>query len=222
MGEEISVTFETLYDFLMKEKKNDDLLELDESFFEDVINYMDEKEEVLDKVSDDDDLFTKGEKDKVESEIENIKKVLKDLYNRREKKIINLAINESRTGAKADKSHLLDEEKKLLEGLTQTLSTYREGILRNLINSELPSVEEKKMVSESNESVSENEREESGKEEVEEQQKETKTVKFKAAVPKFIGSDMSVYGPFDEKDVANLPEDVAEVIIDKGRGEEIE
>ena len=83
MGEEIAITFETLYDLLMREKQREELLPLEPSFFQDVIHYLQEKMKVWEKISKDDDLFSAGERDKIEIELRNIHKVLKDLYERR-------------------------------------------------------------------------------------------------------------------------------------------
>ena len=46
-------------------------------------------------------------------------------------------------------------------------------------------------------------------------------VRFIHAVPKFVGSDLAIYGPFDENDVASLPKDVSEILINKKRAEEV-
>ena len=82
-------------------------------------------------------------------------------------------------------------------------------------NSEQPEQKEKEQPEE--------ETEESGEEESqEEEQKKTKIVRFLNSVPKFMGKDLQVYGPFDEEDVATLPEDVADLLIKKGRVEELQ
>ena len=46
-----------------------------------------------------------------------------------------------------------------------------------------------------------------------------KLVRFVHAVPKFVGPELEEYGPFQEEDVANLPSEVANVLITKGRAE---
>jgi len=46
-------------------------------------------------------------------------------------------------------------------------------------------------------------------------------VRFLHAVPKFVGVDMNVYGPYDNHDIANLPSNIAEVLISKERAEVI-
>jgi len=46
-------------------------------------------------------------------------------------------------------------------------------------------------------------------------------VRFLYAVPKFVGKELEEYGPFEEEDIANLPSDIADILIGKGRVEEI-
>jgi hypothetical protein len=50
---------------------------------------------------------------------------------------------------------------------------------------------------------------------------ETKLVRFLHAVPKFVGKELEEYGPFAEEDIANLPSEIADVLINKERVEEI-
>ena len=56
------------------------------------------------------------------------------------------------------------------------------------------------------------------KKEVEENK--TKKVKITEFIPKFVGTDLNEYGPFDINDIADLPSDVAELLVDKGSADE--
>jgi DNA replication factor GINS len=207
MGEDIAITFETLYDLLMREKQRDELLPLEQSFFQDVIDYLKEKVNVLAKVSRENDLFSVGEKDKVEIEIRNIRKVLKDLYERRERKIVEMALGKSRSGASIDSGALLEEEKRLFDSCVTILNNHRNGVLLNLMQMKLPKIENgrEKVVSEN--SV--------------EDVKENLMIKFMHAVPKFVGRDLTIYGPFAADDIANLPKELAEILVEKNRAEVI-
>ena len=61
--EDIRITLETLYDILRNEKKREDLQKLEDTFFIDVVNYLQEKNKLLDSKSDENELFAAGEKD---------------------------------------------------------------------------------------------------------------------------------------------------------------
>ena len=50
----------------------------------------------------------------------------------------------------------------------------------------------------------------------------TKMIRFISPVPKFVVEELEVYGPFEEDDVANLPEKVSDLLIQRNRAEKIE
>ena len=137
----IKITLETLYDILRNEKKREDLQKLESTFFIDVISYMREKQAFLATKKDVDDLFASGEKDKLEYEIRSIKRILKEIYEKREEKILDIALNRSRTGSEIiDTSSMLREEKEFYERILDTLDKFRQGIIMNLFKGELPSL----------------------------------------------------------------------------------
>ena len=84
--EEITLTLETLYDILRNEKKREDLQKLSDTFFMDVIAYLREKKAFLDTSSNGSNPFASGEKDKLEYELRSIKRILKEIYEKREKR----------------------------------------------------------------------------------------------------------------------------------------
>ena len=106
---EINITYETLYEVLKKEKDTADLQKLDPVFFEQFTSYLNEKKELLEK---DESLFSLEEKKKVEKQIDNAKRIIKEIYERREKKILNIALIKSRTKSNViDTSSFLENEK---------------------------------------------------------------------------------------------------------------
>ncbi|MBT4935873.1 DNA replication complex GINS family protein [Candidatus Woesearchaeota archaeon] len=139
--DEIRITLETLYDILRNEKKREDLQKLEETFFIDVVSYMKEKKVLLDSKQSSDDMFASGEKDKLEYELRSIKRILKEIYERREKKIIDVALNKSKTGSDLiDTGCMLQKEKNFFENIIITLDMYRRGILGQLFKGEMPIV----------------------------------------------------------------------------------
>ena len=128
-------------------------------------------------------------------------RLVKELYERRERKILQLAINKSRTKSQAiDDSVLLEEEKRIFDDATSVLDKYRKEILLNLVNARLPF----------------------GKKEEQQEKKEEKDsvmIRFTGAVPKFLGQNLEIHGPFEEGDIATLPKIIADILIKKNRAE---
>ena len=211
MAEEVVITYETLYDMLKTEKERSDLQRPEPTFFSDVIDYIKDKKKILHTKND--PTFAVEERKKTERQLENIYKILKELYERREKKIISLAIDKSRTKSNLiDTTALLKEERVLFDALTGLLDTYRDVILYSVLNEKMPFMEviydKKPDVKEVFKTALE-------------LKKSTKLVRFLNGVPKFVGPELEEYGPFKEDDIANLPAEVVTVLINKGKVEEI-
>jgi DNA replication initiation complex subunit (GINS family) len=136
---EVVITYEKLFEILRLEKQREELQPLDKQFYAHVLHYINQKKEVFDQAVDESNIFVGGEREKNRILLENIKRILKELYDRREKKIIDMAINESRTGAKlANTENMLDSEKELYESITTQLALKRKEVLWRLLNGMLP------------------------------------------------------------------------------------
>jgi DNA replication factor GINS len=213
MGEnmsEVNITYETLFELLRREKNRDELQKLDENFFSDLAAYLKGKEEVLEEQKKKQDLFVVEEKEKAEKQLENIKKILKEFYERREKKLLVMALDTSKVPSIAiDSSVMLKEERMFYDNVLGVLNTFREGVLHNLQHAKMPEIKEIKAET----------AEEAPK--IEEKPEDLlKSIKFTHDVPKFIGIDLKEYGPFEEGNVIELPPKIVDVLINKGRAEE--
>ena len=210
MSQEVVITYETLYELLNREKERTDLQKLEPSFFSDTIDYIKDKKKILEAKSD--SVFASEERKKTERQLENICKILKELYERREKKIISLSLDKSRTKSNLiDTTALLKEEKVVFEALTRLLDNYRDAILYSVLNEKMPfmqDLEEKKPQSKEFKTALE-------------LKKETRLVRFTNPVPKFVGTELEEYGPFEAEDIANLPAEIADVLISKSKADEI-
>ncbi len=214
----INVTYETLFEFLVREKNRAELQKLEPQFFNNLVEYLKEKQSILNREHL--DVFSEEEKEKTGQQLRNIKRVIKELYERREKKILNIALIKSRTGSDViDTSALMEEEKRFFESVVATLDTYRNDILFNLVNAKHPVMNKPAENMEKSEKAA---MPVAAQPETKKEVRDTKTVRFISAVPKFLGKELEVYGPFEEEDVASLPGDVADVLISKGRAEEID
>ena len=118
----------------------------------------------------------------------------------------------SRTSSSQEFSNMLPEEMELYKRICNELNLFRISILKSLLQGntpELPVLGESKTLK-----TSENQQNT--------QNTGLKLVRFLNAVPKFVGDDLKVYGPFEEEDMANLPEKVANVLIENKRVEQIQ
>ncbi|MFC1697856.1 hypothetical protein ACFL1H_05960 [Nanoarchaeota archaeon] len=248
MGD-IKITYETLFELLRSEKNREPLQKVDDQFYENLVEYLIEKIKILNNPSDKTDLFSITEKTKTEKQINNVMSILKELYERREKKIINIALNKSRTNSDLiDVSNMLNEEKNLFEILVNILSNCREGILSNLLKGKVPDIkikcdtnnniiqidrnkgqtiepensqenkQENTQISEDKQENKQEDKQDSTQENVQDMIK----VRFLDQVPKFVGKELEVYGPFEDKDEADLPADIANLLVEKGRAESID
>lgn len=236
----IKITLETLYDILRNEKKLEDLQELDGTFFQDVVSYLIGKKNLLDSKENSDDIFAAGERDKLEYELKSIKKILKEIYEKREKKIIDIAMNRSRTGSDIiDTSSMLKEEKEFYERVLRLFNLHRRGVLLQLFNGKLPDItpEENRRIKtlkkpslvvvdeaeeddfeESDDEDSENVNEAEKKENTAEQTEvELTKIRFLRPVPSFIWKDMKTYGPFDSGEETEIFPEIANLLERKGR-----
>ena len=218
---EINITYETLFELLRREKTREELQKLNMSFFSDVVNYLKEKNDAL--ILPKNDIFAAEERRKAETQMENIRNILKEFYEKREKKIISMALDMSRMSMGAlnseiiDTSAMLKEEKELFDYLVDVLNNNRKGVLYNILEAKMPDAKKKEAEEKKEEEKPEQEEQ---KEELKEENRQ-KLIRFLLAVPKFVGTDLQEYGPFEKEDIANLPAKIADVLITKQRAEEM-
>ena len=243
MGEhdkEITITYETLYELLRREKSREDIQELDPDFVDSVKSYLAEKRSMLYKDAGQQMLFSEEEQKKTLQQITNIIKILRELYDRRERKVINLAVNKSKTDSNMiDNSKLLSEEKDMYLRIVDILNISRANVLCNMIDENrakdmlarvnMPNTcddEKSEITSAADEAKETKEISDSPQEAPvtsEDAPASTSTdivdVKFLSQVPKFIDPDLKVYGPFEPEDTAEVPVAIANVLLKKGKVE---
>jgi DNA replication initiation complex subunit (GINS family) len=204
---------------LRNEKKREDLQKLENTFFIDVVSYLREKKALLDSKKKSEEVFAIGERDKIEYELRSIKRILKELYEKREKKIIDSALNRSRTGSDIiDTSAMLREEKEFYEQVLRVLDAYRRGVLVQMIQAQLPSLVAKELNKQHNVEVPA--KPEVKEEEVEKEVEKTKVI-FIHPMPSFVWKDMKEYGPYDKGEEVDIFLEVAELLVRKGRAEKV-
>lgn len=203
----IKITLETLYDILRNEKKKEDLQKLEDTFLIDVVSYLKEKQALLKEKEEDNNLFAAGERDKIEYELRSIKRILKEIYEKREKKIMDIALNRSRTGSDIiDTGSMLKEEKEFYVDLLKVLDSTRREVLLKMLRGEYHH-------------VTLQEKTEAKKEIYDEPKLNTEMtrVKFIHPMPSFVWRDMKVYGPYEEDDEIDIFPEVADLLVRKKR-----
>lgn len=198
-SDEVVITYETLFEIFRREKNRGELQKLDDDFLMNVISYLVRKKSILDTNKDQSTLFAEEEKLNAEKQLFNIKKILRDLYEQREKKVIEMALNKSRTQSPlVDETPLLKEERLLYDSLVKTLDLSRQDILMKLLNAEMPAISEehKKELAELN-------------------------LKFIEDTPEFASPDMEMLGPFAKDDIGTFPRKIADILLKRGCAEVI-
>jgi len=213
---DISITYDLLFDILKIEKSREELQKLEDKFYKDVVDYLGSKNSIIENPN-----TPVRERELTRIQLANVKKLLVELYDRREKKIINLAIYKIKTGAGIiNIEALLHEEKYLFDMLCLQLSKYREAIIDNVIEGKVPVADT--IISSRPQNVA-------SKMSVQDEDSSDlnvvdgiKSVRFIKPVPKFLGLEMETYGPFEENDIASLPSKIANILVKKNRAEEMQ
>ncbi len=260
---EVKITYETLFDLLRREKSKEELQELDPTFYADVISYLQGKFSLLKGSESQSGLFGASESEKVKIQVVNIKKMIKELYERRLTKILRLAFNRSKTGAGLmNTTSMLPEEKEFFEQSLHLFTKDRVKVLNRILELDVNSKgvpdkppaaqhREKADAAEEDsrqqpqpdqpakeENTSEEQR--SGQDSAEEDKKEESKdkeeyvhnkdsdtgekkvkIRFKEPIPKFVDRKMESYGPFQEGDVSEVPEMIANILLKKDKAERL-
>jgi len=216
MSEDVTVTYETLFELFRREKDRQELQKLWDTFVVDVCEYVKEQDKSLSTIPE-------PEKKKAELHFDNVKRVIKELYEKREKKIVSMSLDRTRTRADIfDTSIMLENERELFNSLVSVLNNGRTSCLSQMTCPSKPPVPKVNTNVSTPESTVEETKEELAEKSTEESnEKPTKMIRFICAVPKFLGPNLEQYGPFEEEDVASLPTKVSDILITKERAEEM-
>ncbi|MBS3149912.1 hypothetical protein J4455_04455 [Candidatus Woesearchaeota archaeon] len=201
MSEDL-ITNEKLYEALRREKSKSELQDLEANFYNTVKSYIKEKKSIIESQKDKQSIFSKTEIENTKKQLETSKKILNELFEKREQKIVQLALLCSRTNPE-DKGidTLIENEKEFYFEILEILNKNRDFNLNSLINQE----KELKTKDINTTQI----------------KQQNKLLRIISPIPKFIGLDLKTYGPFDNEEVANLPLKIAEVLINNNRAEEI-
>ena len=194
------ITYETIRNAHRAEKE-EELQKLPDGFFDSVRNWFKIKEKQKDTTS----LL----------EVENAKKLLEDVINRRQKKIVLAALSTIR--GQLPPSGLNDEERKFFDEIVNSLKLFKndmnekfrsfDDIAEERIEEAKKSVEELKPVEDTSKMVI--------------KPNGNILVKIITELPRFVGSDMQSYGPLKVGDIITLPDKIGKLLITRRVAENI-
>lgn len=188
------LTYEQLFDTLRREKSRDELQVLDPDFYAKAQGFLARQQALI---SGDMSLASQ----RAQIECQNTQRILRELYDRRERKIVTLAMHKTRAeDSIVDIETLLPTERAFFDELVALLTRARKEIVQRA------------PITASTEDSSEAEPEAPAP---------GIEVRFTATVPKFVGKDMRVFGPYEEGQKDTLPEEIAQILVQKGRAQRI-
>jgi DNA replication initiation complex subunit (GINS family) len=225
---DIKITYETLFDLLRREKNREEIQTLDKDFYEQLLSYLKEKETLLS--GKEDTSYFSADREKLKIQFQNIRRLVKELYERREKKIINIALVKARTGSDIiDTSNLLPCEIEFFDEMVDLFSKFRKEILDNVINlkefSGIVNSTSNKFTSVSSEEISQPEmpRQDAPIRKPSIHERPVPEGKSRIIVidtlPKFMGRGGEILGPYEKGAVVDLDSQIAELLIKKGRAQ---
>lgn len=200
--------YEDIYELLRTEKYLTDLQNISSEQLQKIRQYFETKKELLQKQKES-GLFDKSAREKLRSELENARRALKDLYERREKKVISRAIFTARTDFKLkDTTNFLPSEEKFYLCLLDLLKESSTNFFTNFKIANQDKLQHPKKI------LAEQKTPDGV-------QIDLKEVKILQPVPELMGTDLKTYGPFKESDTVKIPEEIANLLVTQGKAEDL-
>ena len=182
------LTYDELFDTYLREKSQEELQQLAPDFFERLAAYMSNKQAAVRTSAT--DTFSLQKKEKALHQMRNIRKVIQDLYDRRERKIVQMALVKARTDSPAlDFSAFSPEEQLLFDSLAEVLGKARTEKLTALLDVPVGPEQERAVV-------------------------------FLEDMPAFMDKQLQRHGPFKAEETARLPATLAAMLIEKGKAKQ--
>jgi len=194
------LTYDTLREIQYNEKNSEKLVDLDNSFYESIEEYFNRK----------------GPKDDLtEIELRNAKNILKDIQDRRERKILSQALVAVRSGMRINTSMMTSREEGLFKNLVTIMKKHREEAAK-------PVKRKKETKTESKQPKQDNTPHTSHPTPEPEESEPTISyikVKILEELPEIVGADFDTYGPFKKGDIVKIPDKNADIFIEKEKAE---
>lgn len=227
--------YEDIYEILRNEKFSSDLQKLTKEDLRKIKEYFKEKTKATEGQNQSTNLFASHNRAKTQLELDNAGRVIKDLLEKRERKLINRSVFNSRVdNSMRDTSNMLEIEEELYDQLVFILKRFRKGFLSTIDNEgNYPSqiIQPLKL----REDIDVKEFREEGKKSVEKEFREaihSKAAEIKKAekpapseyiikedTPEFFGPNMNKYGPYKSGERVELPEEIIRILDLQGTSE---
>ena len=218
--EEDVLTFSEIRRIQKEEDQKEQITDLGNKFLLKVSNYFDRKKQ------------TEGEDSR---EYRNAKRVLDKIISLRMEKIVREARLSVKTNKTNEEIPLLPEEQEVFRDLKHEFKSHKQKIEEKIENQSMPSTS----TSKTDKTVEDDIEQEDDTEQVDEEEQEMKNkeqedqeadsseegytlVETTSSVPEFMGTDLEAYGPFDEGEEVKIPDDNAEILVNRGNAERIE
>lgn len=218
--EEDVLTFSEIRRIQKEEDQKEQITDLGNKFLLKVSNYFDRKKQ------------TEGEDSR---EYRNAKRVLDKIISLRMEKIVREARLSVKTNKTNEEIPLLPEEQEVFRDLKHEFKSHKQKIEEKIENQSMPSTN----TSKTDKTVKDDIEQEDDTEQVDKEEQEMKgeeqedqeadsseegytLVETTSSVPEFMGTDLEAYGPFDEGEEVKIPDDNAEILVNRGNAERIE
>lgn len=206
----VNLTYDSLFEIVLKEKDRDELQRLPSGFVRDLVGYLADSKGLVEAKrlagSTDDVIFKR---------FSNVKLLVRDLYECRERKIVRMALISSKSSDKGiiDVSVFLPEERVFFDSCIKVFDGFRKDFFDCVVDGKAPNVSVPVELFGDSSEV-EGAVEGSGVE-----VGDVKVVRFLDDTEVVVDSELKSYGPFKREDVAKVPLDLAEVLVSNGKAE---
>ena len=199
--DEDEISYKNLRKIQQMEKNSPVLTGLKSGFYNELFEYLEKLDKRLEKES------SSQKQILLKDEIQNTRKIVANVYEQREKKILLAAVSKARSG-NPDLKNMLDVEKNLFDAVLGLLLQSREWFLENKTKK--------------NENVTNSEKTESKKENIVEEKQENSNpvLLVTKGIPEFIGTDTKRYN-LRKDDVVSMPENMSDMLLKRNVAEKI-
>ncbi|GEM_PF-1968552 len=198
--------YDQLRKYLRKEKNTAKLVQVKDGFYEKLKELMKEKHQEYEETM----------SPKIKKDLENIKKIAKDIYRKRERKILSRALKYAEKNP--EEYNLTRKEREIYQNLRKTIKKGRED-LENILEGKKTSDEEEMNIKQPSKKE---EKEKTRKKKTQDEDLNKVMVKILKEVPEFVSDNLQKLGPYKPDTKIKIPKEQAKILSKKGLAKKIE